>query len=285
MPVILDGGLSTALSELGCDLSHELWTARLLSENPGAIVAAHTAFLDAGAEVLITSSYQASVDDFVRNGATADEARTLLQSTTRLARQAVGDRSAVVAASVGPYGAVLADGSEYRGDYALSNGELVVFHRDRVRLLAETEPDWWGCETIPTAAEAVAMGLALSTVQRLPTWMTFTCRSGTHTFGGDRIEDAVTAALSACDLTAVGVNCTAPGFVPELLERMRRVTDLPLVAYPNSGQSWDADNKVWIGDPGATDVTAWVAAGAEYIGGCCGVGPSELAHLATLARS
>jgi homocysteine S-methyltransferase len=285
MPVILDGGLSTALSEQGYDLSHPLWTARLLSENPGAIVAAHTAFLDAGAEVLITSSYQASVDGFVRNGATADEARTLLQSTTRLARQAVGDRSAVVAASVGPYGAVLADGSEYRGDYALSNGELVVFHRDRVRLLAETEPDWWACETIPTAAEAVAMGLALSAVRRLPTWMTFTCRSGTHTFGGDRIEDAVTAALSACDLTAVGVNCTAPGFVPELLERMRRVTDLPLVAYPNSGQSWNADNKVWFGDPGTADVTAWIAAGAEYIGGCCGVGPSELAHLATLARS
>ena len=284
MPVIVDGGLSTALTELGCDLTHPLWTARLLSENPAAIVAAHAAFLDAGAEVLITSSYQASVDGFVRNGATADEARTLLQSTTRLARQAVGDRSAVVAASVGPYGAVLADGSEYRGDYALSNGELVMFHRDRVRLLAETEPDWWACETIPTAAEAVAMGLALSTVRGRPTWMTFTCRSGSLTFGGDRIEDAVAAALSACDLSAVGVNCTAPGHVPELLERIGRVTDLPLVAYPNSGQSWDADNKVWLGDSGAADVTAWVAAGAEYVGGCCGVGPTELAHLVTLAR-
>jgi homocysteine S-methyltransferase len=129
------------------------------------------------------------------------------------------------------------------------------------------------------------MGLALSAVRRLPTWMTFTCRSASHTFGGDRIEDTVAAALSACDLSAVGVNCTAPGFVPELLERIRRVTDLPLVAYPNSGQTWDATNKVWQGDPGATDVTAWIAAGAEYVGGCCGVGPSELAHLATLARS
>jgi homocysteine S-methyltransferase len=261
-----------------------LWTARLLSEDPGAIAAAHTAFLDAGAEVLITSSYQASINGFVHNGATADEARTLLQSTTDIARQAVGDRSAVVAASVGPYGAVLADGSEYRGDYALSNGELVLFHRDRVRLLAETEPDWWACETIPTASEAVAMGLALSAVRRLPTWMTFTCSSGSQTFGGDRIEDAVTAARSACDLTAVGVNCTAPRFVPELLERIRRVTDLPLVAYPNSGQTWDANNKVWRGDPGATDVNAWIAAGAGYVGGCCGVGPAELALLVMLAR-
>jgi homocysteine S-methyltransferase len=278
MPVIVDGGLSTALTDQGCDLTHPLWTARLLSENPGAIVAAHTAFLDAGAEVLITSSYQASVDGFVHNGATLDEARTLLQSTTGLARQAVGSRSAMVAASVGPYGAVLADGSEYRGDYALSNGELVMFHRDRVRLLAETEPDWWACETIPTAAEAVAMGLALSAVRRRPTWMTFTCRSASHTFG------AVAAAISACDVTAVGVNCTAPRFVPALLKRIRRVTDLPLVAYPNSGQSWDATNKVWRGDPGATDVTAWIVAGAEYVGGCCGVGPTELAHLATLAR-
>ena len=284
MPVIIDGGLSTALTEQGYDLTHPLWTARLLTENPDAIVAAHMAFLDAGAEVLITSSYQASVDGFMSNGATTDEARTLLQSTTSLARQAACGRSAVVAASVGPYGAVLADGSEYRGDYSLSNGELVVFHRDRVRLLAETEPDWWACETVPTAAEAVAMGLALSAVRRLPTWMTFTCRSASHTFGGDRIEDAIAAALSACDLSAVGVNCTAPGFVPELLERIRRVTDLPLVAYPNSGQSWDATNKVWRGDPGATDVNAWIAAGAEYVGGCCGVGPTELAHLATLAR-
>ena len=286
MPVIVDGGLSTALTEKGYDLTHPLWTARLLSENPEAIVAAHRAFLNAGAEVLITSSYQASVDGFVRNGATTDEARTLVQTTTSLARQAVGDRSAVVvAASVGPYGALLADGSEYRGDYALSNGELVVFHRDRVRLLAETEPDWWSCETIPTAAEAVAMGLALSAVRRRPTWMSFTCRSGSHTFGGDRIEDAVVAALSACDLSAVGVNCTAPSHVPELLERIRRVTDLPLVAYPNSGQSWDADNKAWLGDPGATDVTAWIAAGAEYVGGCCGVGPAQLARLAVVARS
>jgi homocysteine S-methyltransferase len=284
MPVILDGGLSTALAEQGHDLTHPLWTARLLSENTAAIVAAHRSFLDAGAEVLITSSYQASVDGFVRNGATPDEARALLQSTTGLARQAIGSRSAVLAASVGPYGAVLADGSEYRGDYALSNGELVAFHRERVRLLAETEPDWWACETIPTAAEAVAMGLALSTVRRLPTWMTFTCQSGSHTFGGDRIEDAITAALSTCDLSAVGVNCTAPGFVPELLQRIRRVTDLPLVAYPNGGGSWDVDNKVWLGDHGATDVTAWIAAGAEYVGGCCGVGPAELANLARLAR-
>jgi homocysteine S-methyltransferase len=283
MPVIVDGGLSTALTELGHDLTHPLWTARLLSENPGAIVAAHTAFLDAGAEVIITSSYQASMGGFVRNGATIDEARTLLQRTTELARQAVGSRSAVVAASVGPYGAVLADGSEYRGDYAISIGELAAFHRDRVQLLAETEPDWWACETIPTAAEAVTMGLALTSVQRRPTWMTFTCQSGSHTFGGDRIEDAIAAALTVCDLSAVGVNCTAPGFVPELLQRIRRVTDLPLVAYPNSGGSWDVENKIWLGDQGTTDVSAWITAGAEYVGGCCGVGPAELATLVHLA--
>jgi homocysteine S-methyltransferase len=179
---------------------------------------------------------------------------------------------------------VLADGSEYRGHYALSNGELVAFHRDRVRLLAETEPDWWACETIPTAAEAVAMGLALAAVRHLPTWMTFTCASGSLTFGGDRIEDAVAAATSACDLSAVGVNCTAPAFVPELLARIRRVTDLPLVAYPNSGQTWDADHMVWKGDPDTSDVTTWIAAGAEYVGGCCGVGPAQLAELARLAR-
>jgi homocysteine S-methyltransferase len=286
MTVIVDGGLSTALTEQGYDLSHDLWTARLIADEPAALVRAHRAFLDAGADVLITSSYQASIDGFERNGATTVEAAALLQSTTVIAREACADvrRPIIVAASVGPYGAVLADGSEYRGDYSLSNGELVVFHRDRIRMLAETEPDWWACETIPTASEAVAMGLALAAVRKLPTWMTFTCRSGSHTFGGDRIEDAVAAALSACDLTAVGVNCTAPGFVPELLGRIRQVTDLPLVAYPNSGQTWDAPNRVWTGDPGATDVTAWIAAGAEYVGGCCGVGPTELAHLAALAR-
>ena len=288
MTVVLDGGLSTALAEAGFDLSHELWTARLIEENPAALTAAHQAFIEAGAEIVITASYQASVAGFIRKGATPSNAATLLQSTTALARLAVaqaGRSNVAVAASVGPYGAVLADGSEYRGNYAISRDELITFHRDRIGLLDATEPDWWACETIPTAAEAVAIGTALRSMRTRPTWMTFTCRSGSETWGGDAIETAVLAAINSTDLEAVGVNCTAPQFVPELLGRIQRVTNLPLVAYPNSGQTWDVVNKVFLGERGVGTVAALIDAGASFVGGCCGVGPAELAEIARIARS
>ena len=289
---MIDGGLSSALAEQGHDLSDHLWTARLLTDEPEAIVQAHLAYLRAGAQILITASYQASVDGFVAAGLGQREAARLIGSATTLAREARqrfeaegGEASAVlVASSVGPYGAVLADGSEYRGDYAIDHGGLVAFHRDRLSLLVASEPDLLAMETIPSIAEARALVEALADHPDARGWITFSCRSAGETCAGDRIEDAVAVATSSSQVVAVGVNCTAPTYVEGLLRRAATATDRPLVVYPNSGQVWDADAKQWRGVPfdlaSGGAVERWQAAGAAMIGGCCGVGPAAIADLA-----
>jgi homocysteine S-methyltransferase len=297
MTTVIDGGLSTALVEQGHDLSDHLWTARLLADQPEAIVAAHLAYLHAGADIIITASYQASVAGFVAAGFDAREAGRLVGLATTLAIDArrrfelvepAAARRVRVAASVGPYGAVLADGSEYRGDYAIDHDGLVAFHRERLALLVASEPDLLAVETIPSAAEARAVVEALADHPGATAWITFSCRSGHETCAGDAIEDAVAIATSSPQVVAVGVNCTAPGFVEELLRRAASMTERPLVTYPNSGQTWDSRAKQMLGEP--LDLTAdgavhrWQAAGASYIGGCCGIGPETIARLARTIR-
>ena len=287
---VVDGGLSTALEEAGHQLGDRLWTARLLIDDPGAIVAAHLAFLRAGARVLITSSYQASEAGLVSAGLAPADAVAALRSTTALAVEArrrfavedpKGARAVLVAASVGPYGAALGDGSEYRAPI-VDEGTLVEFHTARLRILVDTQPDMLAIETISSTREARAIGRAIDGLAPIPAWMCFTCRDGTTTWGGDPIEEVVGAAVANPSVIAVGVNCTAPADIAPLLERISRVTDMPLVAYPNGGQSWDAVEKVWTGaESGLTGdmVAAWLRLGARYLGGCCGVGPSSIAAL------
>ena len=287
---VVDGGLSTALEEAGHRLDDRFWTARLLIDDPEAVVAAHLAFLRAGARVLITSSYQASEASLVSAGLATKTAVAVLRSTTALAVEArtrfaiedpAGARAVTVAASVGPYGATLGDGSEYRAP-VVGEPALVAFHTARLRLLVDTQPDLLAIETISSAREARAIGRALDGLAPIPAWMTFTCRDGATTWGDDPIEEAVTAAVTIPSVVAVGVNCTAPADIAPLLERISRVTDLPLVAYPNGGQSWDAVEKVWTGAAAGfsgAEVAEWVGLGARYLGGCCGVGPSGIAAL------
>ena len=295
--MVLDGGLSTALAERGADLDHPLWTARsLLDPTPDArhpITEAHLAFLRAGARVLITASYQASRRGLMAAGAaTAADADEALARSTALGRAAVGrfaDESADagsvrVGASVGPYGAVLADGSEYHGRYAIGADELRTFHRERLAVLLASRPDLLIAETLPAAFEAAALAGALGGLDGggVPVWVSFTCADGHRTVHGDRIEDAAGAALAVPGVAAIGVNCTAPALVGELLERIATVTDLPLVAYPNRGQQWDATTNVWTETPAAwppTSVATWTAAGARWVGGCCGVGPDGIRAL------
>ena len=288
---VIDGGLSTALEEAGHRLDGRLWTARLLVDDPEAIVAAHLAFLRAGARVLVTSSYQASVEGFVATGLRLEEAIELVRTTTALAveaRRRFADEEpadaddVLIAASAGPYGATLGDGSEYR-PAVMEDAMLVSFHAPRLRLLIETQPDLLAIETIASAREARAILTALDGLPPIPAWVTFTCRDGATTWGGDAIEDAVAAAVSGPSVTAVGVNCTAPADVAPLLERIARITGLPLVAYPNGGQSWNAAEKAWHGPShgfSAGEVARWIALGARSVGGCCGVGPAAIAELA-----
>ena len=284
---VVDGGLSTVLDEQDFDLRHPLWTGRLITEAPEALIEAHLDYLRSGAEVLITASYQASVAGLHHMGLSWQAAEATLASTTGLAREAVlrHGSAALVAASVGPYGATRADGSEYHGDYGIDEAELLDFHRQRLELLVASGPDLLAIETIPSVAEAHAIAGAIFSVAPIPSWFTFVCRDEQHIASGDRIEVAIEVAAGIPGVLAVGVNCTDPRFVGELLERASTVTDLPLVAYANSGQSWNASEARWQGELVAADdpvfVARWIAAGARLIGGCCGAGPAQIASLRT----
>ena len=284
--VLLDGGLSTALEERGHLLTDSLWTARLLLEAPSEITAAHASFVAVGAEVLITASYQVSEQGFVAAGLSASDARAALRASVGAAKAAVGRSGALVAASVGPYGAVLADGSEYRGRYGLTVEELAAFHAPRLDVLLSARPDAVAVETIPDLDEASALASVLSArSDRLPpTWVSFSCGADGSLWSGDDVADAAALVAAVPGVIAVGVNCTRPADVTAALRRIRSVSDLPLVAYPNGGGRWDAEHNCWHDQEFAADdrVAEWLGLGVRLLGGCCGYGPAALAELASL---
>ncbi|MEV7866519.1 homocysteine S-methyltransferase [Streptomyces sp. NPDC088124] len=282
--VVLDGGLSNQLTAQGCDLSGELWSARLLAEDPEQIEAAHTAYVRAGAQVLITSSYQATYEGFARRGVGRDEAGALLARSVELARSAAGTgpREVWVAASVGPYGAMLADGSEYRGRYGLSVAELERFHRPRIETLAAAGPDVLALETVPDSDEAAALLRAVDGCG-VPVWLSYSV-AGERTRAGQPLADAFALAAGNASVIAVGVNCCDPGDADRAVEIAAEVTGKPVVVYPNSGEEWDAVARGWRGEPtfDPSRVRSWRAAGARLVGGCCRVGPAEITGLAGL---
>lgn len=281
--LVLDGGLSNQLADQGCDLSDALWSARLLADAPAQIQAAHTAYVRAGAQVLITASYQATYEGFAHRGVTRKEATALLRSSVTLARRAAAQRSGVrVAASVGPYGAMLADGSEYRGRYGKTVRELEAFHRPRIETLASAEPDFLALETVPDTDEAEAM-LRAAEDTGVPVWLSYTI-DGDRTRAGQPLHDAFALAAGHRNVVAVGVNCCAPADAGPAVETAAEVTGKPVVVYPNSGEDWNAATRAWQGgsafDP--AQVTHWRAAGARLIGGCCRVGPRDIERIAAV---
>lgn len=276
----IDGGLSTALEELGADLKSILWTGELIEKNPEQIIAAHRAYVDAGAKVVITSSYQVSFIGEAKSGINDHTVSRLLLKSTELAKQALIGRDGKVAASIGPYGAALGDGSEYRGNYLISDEELRKFHSRRIEILAETKPDLFAVETIPSVREArIVEELIINT--NIPYWISFSCKDELHISEGDTFEDAIGALEKSSNRLAVGINCTDPRYISSLLKTVRSIE--PFVVYPNAGRVWDAESKIWIGDPLGFNqyISEWTDLGAEYIGGCCGVGPKEIASLAS----
>jgi homocysteine S-methyltransferase len=292
--IVLDGGLATQLEAQGADLSDALWSARLLVEDPAAIVDAHLAYYRAGARVATTASYQATFEGFARRGIGRDEAGRLVRRSVELAAEArarvvaeaPGGPSRFVAGSIGPYGAMLADGSEYRGRYGLAVTQLRDFHRDRLVVLAATDADVLAVETIPEVAEAAAVAGLLTETEGAAAWVSFSCVDGQRIRSGAPIEEAVEAVATTSAVLAVGVNCTAPEHVPELVGRIAAVTTLPVVVYPNSGEAWDAAGRAWTGhgdaDAGVDGeaALAWVAGGARLVGGCCRVTPGQIASIA-----
>ncbi len=282
-PVVLDGGLATELEAQGHDLSSALWSARLLTDDPGAIVAAHQAYFAAGAQLAITASYQAA-------GRT-DALRTSVRLAQRARAAADDSHPRWIAGSVGPYGASLADGSEYRGDYGLTVAALRAWHRPTIADLADAGADLLACETIPCLSEVEAL-LAEIDGSGIDCWLSLTCDQG-RTRAGESVTEAYAMARDVDEVLAVGVNCTAPEEVGALVQAAAESSGKPVVVYPNGGERWDAATRRWVGSTtfgsssssfGADQVRAWVVDGARLVGGCCRVGPAQIAQISQTLR-
>ncbi|MEE4216571.1 MAG: homocysteine S-methyltransferase [Xanthomonadales bacterium] len=277
---MLDGGLSTQLELNGADLSGALWTTRVLIDQPALVVDAQRQFLEAGADVIATATYQASTAGLVRAGLGHDEAGRLMRGAVGLAVDArdefwsepenrAGRLRPLVAASLGPYGACQHDGSEYHGNYTLDKVALADFHRPRIEILANCGADLFAFETFPSLLEAEAVIELLEDFPDIHAWVSFSCRDGLHVAHGETFADCAALVESSSQVVAVGVNCLAPGIVSLLLESVRHI-EMPLAVYPNSGEYWNAELQQWMGQAcDSMDVVAWHRLGARLIGGCC----------------
>ncbi len=283
---VLDGGLATELETRGLDLADKLWSARALIDAPEVVAAVHRDYLEAGADIIATATYQATIP--------AVTARELLSGVALACRErdAFWERARdgarprpLVAASIGSYGAFLADGSEYRGDYGLNVDALAAWHRPRLRLLETTGAELLAFETIPSLPEAEAIVRLLAESDGPPAWLSFQARSAEQLADGAPVESAAALASRCPRVLAVGVNCVAPTLVAPLLTRFAAATSKPLAAYPNRADLWDAASRRWIasGTAVAFDelVRGWRAAGARLIGGCCRTTPADIRAIVT----
>ena len=287
-PLLLDGGLSNELERQGCDLNQRLWSAKLLESNPAAIILAHLAYLESGAQCIITSSYQATLPGFMAIGYDRPSASALILKSVQLAEEARSrfmsshphSLKPVIAASIGPYGAYLADGSEYRGDYMISDQELIDFHEPRIKLLDNSTADILACETIPSFQEARVLSSILKNSNK-SAWISFSCKDGKHISDGTPIEKCAAFLAHHPRIFAIGVNCTSPNYISELIQSIKTKSgDKKIVVYPNSGAVYHADSKTWSGlsDLSSCEVMVkeWMDLGADIIGGCCGIGPHQI---------
>jgi len=295
--MILDGGLATQLEAQGCDIGNALWSASLLQSNPGAIVTATKAFLDVGAECVATASYQASREGFASLGLSAEAADERMQLSVKLTRRARDEFiqenpglefAPLVAASLGPYGAMLHDGSEYSGDYGVSADTLHSFHASRLALFDRCGADVLGLETIPSKLEAEVL-VELLAECGTSAWISFSCRDGAHVVDGTPIEVVAGMFADHPTVVAVGINCTAPQFAPELVARLRDAAPAKAsMAYPNSGETFHVDDNSWSGtvtpDDCADAARKWVDAGARIVGGCCRMGPEHIRAIRNMLR-
>jgi homocysteine S-methyltransferase len=289
--VLLDGGLGTELDRRGVDLRDPLWSAKALLESPALVRDVHGAYFAAGADVAISSSYQASFEGLAARGFDRAGSAAVFRRSVELAREAASGFAGprLVAASVGPYGAYLGNGAEYTGEYDRDEDGLVAFHAPRLEALAEAAPDAFAIETIPSSVEAAAVVRALERVPDVPAWVSFSCRDGSHLCDGSPFQRAVEIASSSPSVVAAGVNCTSPLHVSSLVEIAAR-TGLPAVCYPNRGAFWDPVRSEWVDPPGRDPRPTlrpldWREAGARLIGGCCGTTPADIAAMAASLRA
>lgn len=288
---IVDGAMATELERRGCDLNDSLWSAKVLLEQPELIRAVHLDYFNAGADIAITASYQATVEGFAKRGLNREQALGLIKKSVQLAQEArdefwskeenhVGRVRPLIAGSVGPYGAYLADGSEYRGDYTLSENELVAFHRPRVEALLASGADLLACETIPCLIEARALIRLLAEFPNASAWFCFSAKDGVHISNGERIAECADFLDKQPQAVAIGINCTSPLHIPSLICEVKQNTDKPIIVYPNSGEYYSAVTNTWHGetscDKFGLQSREWYANGARLIGGCCRTTPDHI---------
>lgn len=290
---MIDGGLATELEERGHDLNDPLWSARLLTTHPEEIQRVHRTYLEAGADCLITASYQASVPGIMAHGVSEEDAKAIILKSVTLACDARDSfleiyrdngRSRlrpIVAASIGPYGAALADGSEYRGNYGVSDSDLRDFHKPRWEVLVKSGADLLACETIPSLQEAKVLQCLLHEHPEVRTWMSFSCKDGRHISDGTPLAECASLFNHDEQVIAVGINCTAPQYIASLIEQVRLgAPSRPIVVYPNSGEVYDGKKRVWTGYSNSSEfgeaAVQWLRCGASLIGGCCRTGPQHI---------
>lgn len=291
-PLLIDGGLSNELERQGHNLDHPLWTARLIVENPGAITKAHLAYLQAGARCITTASYQASIPGFMAMGHSREEAEGNILKTVDLAKEAVsrfvkpGQTPPLIAASIGPYGAFLADGSEYSGKYGVDKKDLREFHLPGIMLLDGSDADILACETVPSLQEAeVLADILLHTKKQA--WVSFSCKDQTHISDGTELSVCAKLFTEHPGVFAIGINCTAPKHITPLIETLKgTASKKKIIVYPNSGERYNITNRSWEGKIKTKHMEemarGWLREGADIIGGCCRVGPKQIKIIADI---
>jgi len=295
---VLDGGMASELEFLGADIRGPLWSAHVLEDAPEKIIAVHRAYLEAGADVVLTASFQVSRKGYGEFGLDPSRADVALLRSVELACMArdkfARDHAgpmALIAASLGSYGAALHNGAEYHGNYNCSFKDLVDFHRDRIAVLADSNVDLLAFETLPSLEEAQAIGEALTELPNLAAWFTFTCpdtqAARLQVAHGDSLRDCATLSASFPQTIAVGVNCTQPIWISSLIAELRQASFKPIVVYPNSGEGWDAKTRCWTGSSNPVmfgeHARQWFDCGAQLVGGCCRTRPKHIRQVAEVA--
>lgn len=294
---VLDGALATELELRGCDISGPLWSAHVLDTSPATIVAVHRDYLRAGADCISTASYQVSTFGYRQLGRDPRDAARAISLSVELAQQARLDyaresgRRIWIACSLGPYGAALHNGAEYHGRYSISFDDLAAFHAERVAMAADTSADFIALETVPSLDEARAILRALDQTPSISAWISFTCRDEAHVGHGEPLGECAAAVAASPQVLAIGINCTAPHLITPLIGEAQAglAGRKPIIIYPNSGESWDASRRTWLGHADASGFTGlarnWFAAGAQAVGGCCRTRPAHIAAISAARPS
>lgn len=285
--VILDGGFGTTVEQFGYDVKHELWSSNLLQSNPEVVCKVHQAFVDSGAEIILTNTYQASVQSFLNIGIDREAARKYLEKAAELAIRAAGDK-AIVVGSLGPYAAMLGNGSEYTGDYKETEEDYIQYHKERLDILIEAGVNVFAFETIPNIEEIKAVKTLLRDYPDIEAWISITLKDSDHLSDGTSLEAVIREVNEIDNILAFGVNCTSVKVIDGAVDKLIALSDKPLILYPNSGRKYDAVKKIWIDQQDESLVEAavkWQAKGVKIIGGCCQVGPEEISELVRTLRT